>query len=140
MIGKYLKQQREFANISQHDLAKATGLKQANISRWENDIQEPQVEAIIQLAQFYGISIDELVGISDNTQKGYEANNSLLAKTQPKSLAFINEFENLFTDKYYIEISKLCNAITPELRALALGYMIGLLQKNGINTDKILGY
>lgn len=62
MVGKALKAQREIQGISQRELAKATGIKQANISRWESNIQSPAIDYCIQLADFYKVSLDELVG------------------------------------------------------------------------------
>lgn len=61
-IGKSLKQHREYKHLTQSDLARITGLKQQNISRWESNIHIPDVLACAKLAQFYGISIDYLIG------------------------------------------------------------------------------
>lgn len=57
-----LKYQREQACLSQHQLAEKTGISQANISRWENGETIPNIEFCIKLADFYGITLDELVG------------------------------------------------------------------------------
>ncbi|MDE7330115.1 MAG: helix-turn-helix transcriptional regulator [Clostridia bacterium] len=57
-----LKQQRETANYTQRQLANATGISQGNISRWEKGEVVPNIEFCIRLADFYGISLDELVG------------------------------------------------------------------------------
>lgn len=62
MIGKALKEAREEHGLSQRQLAEKTGLKPANISRWEADIQSPAIDYCIILADFYGITLDELVG------------------------------------------------------------------------------
>lgn len=61
-IGNSLKYQREINGLTQSELARQTGLKQENISRWEKGIVLPNISFCIQLADFYGISIDELVG------------------------------------------------------------------------------
>lgn len=61
-IGYYLKQQRELANLTQGELARKTGITQAAISRWEDDLRIPNIESCIKLSDFYGISLDELVG------------------------------------------------------------------------------
>ena len=60
--GSYLKTQRELAGLSQSELAKETGLSQAAISRWEDDLRMPNIENCLILAEFYGIPLDELVG------------------------------------------------------------------------------
>ena len=60
--GKEFKYQRESSGYSQRDLAKLTGIKQQNISRWENNQAIPSIENCEILADFYGITLDELVG------------------------------------------------------------------------------
>ena len=64
-IGATLKSHREEKGISQSELARSTGLKQQNISRWEKGIHIPNVMECAILAQFYGISIDYLVGFEN---------------------------------------------------------------------------
>lgn len=61
-IGKALKEHRERADLNQSQLAKVTGIKQQNISRWENGTHIPNIIDCIKLANFYGISIDYLIG------------------------------------------------------------------------------
>lgn len=60
--GKILKEHRENAGLSQQQLAKATNLSQQGISCWEQNLRTPNITACIQLADFYGISVDELIG------------------------------------------------------------------------------
>lgn len=60
--GESLKTQREVANINQPDLAKKIGTSQQNISRWERGEVLPSIEFCVKLADFYNISIDELIG------------------------------------------------------------------------------
>lgn len=60
--GEELKAQRILNNLSQNDVAKKTGIKQANISRWETNKSLPSIEHCEILANFYGITIDELIG------------------------------------------------------------------------------
>lgn len=61
-IGAELKAQREKAGYSQFQLSKLTGIAQATISRWEDDKRVPNVESCVILADFYGITLDELIG------------------------------------------------------------------------------
>ena len=61
-VGDALKYQREVSGLSQCELSKQTGIKQENISRWESGKVLPSIEFCILLADFYGISLDELVG------------------------------------------------------------------------------
>lgn len=67
--GEALKEQRDIYGYSQRDLAKLTGIKQQNISRWENNQAIPSIENCEILADFYGISLDELIGRDTKTNK-----------------------------------------------------------------------
>lgn len=60
--GEALKYQREVAGLSQSALAKATGLKQQMLSWWEAGRGLPNIDFCVQLADFYGITVDELIG------------------------------------------------------------------------------
>ena len=60
--GEALKYQRENYNISQTELAKNIGISQQNISRWEKNQRLPNIDFCVQLANFYDISLDELIG------------------------------------------------------------------------------
>lgn len=139
MYGDQFKSIREDRGYSQSELAKRTGISQQNISFWENNKRIPSIDFCITLAKFYGCTLDELVGLSEEPNE-YKQSTSLPTKLPPNTVAFAKEFGDMFTDKNYTDISKLYKAITPELRALTLGYIVGLLQNNGVNTKNILGY
>jgi len=62
MIHEALKEQRKVKGITQVDLAKATGIPQSTISAWEKGVNVPNIADCIKLADFYNISLDELVG------------------------------------------------------------------------------
>ena len=60
--GEALKNQRELRNLSQTELAKATGLKQQMISHWEPNKGLPNIDFCVRLADYYNIGLDELIG------------------------------------------------------------------------------
>ncbi len=60
--GNFLKEKREQNNLSQMQLAKMVNTSHQNINRWERNITLPNIDFCVKLADFYGISIDELVG------------------------------------------------------------------------------
>jgi len=62
MDGKALKYQRQERNLSLLDVEKATGISNENLSRWENNKNVPNIDFCIILADYYGITLDELVG------------------------------------------------------------------------------
>ena len=60
--GRELKNHRESRKISQSELAKRIGISQATISLWEDNKRTPTIDNCVQLADVYGISLDELIG------------------------------------------------------------------------------
>lgn len=60
-----IKELRMERGLSQRALAEKTGIKQANISRWESGNVVPNVLDCWLLAEFFSTSIDYLVGKND---------------------------------------------------------------------------
>lgn len=60
--GEALRYQREIMGISQFELAKKINTSHQNINRWEKGEVLPNIDFCVQLADFYGITLDELIG------------------------------------------------------------------------------
>ena len=64
-FGKTLKELRESKNISQRKLGEALGVCNQTVSFWENGQREPDMDMLISIADFFGVSIDFLCGRTD---------------------------------------------------------------------------
>ena len=53
---------RKERKLSQHALAKAIGTSQANLSRWEQGLNEPSIIECWKIADFFDVSIDVVCG------------------------------------------------------------------------------
>ena len=53
---------RKLADLSQRQLAKELGTSQANLSRWEQGLNEPSIIECWKIADFFDVSIDEVCG------------------------------------------------------------------------------
>ena len=60
-----LKELRVEKELSQMDLAKATGISAGAIGFWETGKRIPNALAIITLAKYFGVTSDYLLGLSD---------------------------------------------------------------------------
>lgn len=60
-----LKELREERGLSQNQLAKLTSLSQSSIGYWEQKLRTPTIDSIIILVNFFGVTSDYLIGISD---------------------------------------------------------------------------
>lgn len=61
-ISDTLKYLRNMNGYSQSYIAKVTGISQQKISYYESGKHSPSMEDCVKLADFYGLSLDELVG------------------------------------------------------------------------------
>ena len=59
---KRLKELRKEKNILQKDVAKELNIKNTTYSNWEVGVSEPDIQSLKKLADFFGVSIDYLVG------------------------------------------------------------------------------
>ena len=64
-MGFRLKQLRKELNISQLKLAIDLNMSQNTISRYENMEREADYETLIKLADYFGVSLDYLLGRTD---------------------------------------------------------------------------
>ena len=53
---------RKEKGLSQRQLSKLIGTSQANLSRWEQGLNEPSIIECWKIADFFGVSIDFLCG------------------------------------------------------------------------------
>lgn len=62
MFGNNLKNLRNEAQINQKTLASQFRVTQATISSWENGRTAPSFEQLIQIADYFDVSVDYLIG------------------------------------------------------------------------------
>ncbi len=55
-------------NLLQKDIANAIGVSPRNYQRYEKGEQQPTLPIVIKLADYFDVSIDYLVGRTDNPQ------------------------------------------------------------------------
>lgn len=65
IFGERLKELRIEKGVGQVELASAICVSKGIISLWENGLREPKLSNLIALANFFGVSIDYLVGLEN---------------------------------------------------------------------------
>lgn len=60
-IGTFLKLLRKEKNITQEQLAEQLGVSNRTVSRWENGNNMPDISLLSEIAEFYDVSIPELI-------------------------------------------------------------------------------
>ena len=64
-----LKELRSSRGLTQNDVADSVGMAQMAYQRYEYGTREPAYQKLIANADFFGVSIDYLVGRSDDPQR-----------------------------------------------------------------------
>lgn len=60
-----LKELRIEKNLSQRALAKDLGVSQAAVARWESGLQTPNIDILILVSKYFGVTADFLIGLED---------------------------------------------------------------------------
>lgn len=66
MIGKRLRNLRELHGLTQTELSKATGISFKAISHYELNRRDVDSETAVKFAEFFGVSLDYLYGLSNS--------------------------------------------------------------------------
>ena len=64
-FGQRIKELREERNLSLMSLARAIGVSDTAVYKWENGIAEPKLTYIARMADFFGCTADHLIGRTD---------------------------------------------------------------------------
>ena len=67
-IGNQIKQLRQRRGITQEAMAQHFGLTPQAISKWERGVGTPDIGILPDLSAYFGVTIDELFAISDDTR------------------------------------------------------------------------
>ena len=61
-IGQTICAYRKLNGISQEELARIVGVSAGAVSKWERDISLPDLDVLCNLADYFQITVDELIG------------------------------------------------------------------------------
>jgi transcriptional regulator with XRE-family HTH domain len=93
IIGKRIKELRISKKISQRGLAEIIGVSQAIFVKWENEEHEPKANYIVELAKYFDVTTDYLLGLENedytkNRENSFsESRESSATKNRENSLS-----------------------------------------------------
>ena len=64
-LGQRLKELREEKGLTQKQLAEKLGINSVTYLHYEKEQREPPLSLLADIAKFYGVSVDYLLGLSD---------------------------------------------------------------------------
>ena len=144
-LNENIKFYRKEKNLTQEQLAEAMGVSVGAVSKWENGASAPELSLIMELADFFGISVDALLGyqVRDNSAEKVAERIDLLQDEKKYDEAIIeaekalkkfpNNFEIVYQSAltFFMKGLEKCDDSSLE-RALEL-YNIALTLCNGPN-------
>lgn len=65
ILGKRLKNLREEKGYTQRQLAEMLGINSVTYLHYEKEQREPPLELLADIAAFYGVTVDYLLGLTD---------------------------------------------------------------------------
>lgn len=127
-LGKRLSSLRKQRGLTQQQLGEQLNLSAQAVSKWENDLAEPDLMTLRALASLYKLTIDELTSTDDNAPPATPAQDNVNSKeakseqtqepasSEPKTLGFCKRCgvaitqSNLGTSTPFMKCKK-CNLI-----------------------------
>lgn len=122
-IGERILELRKQFNLSQKELAERTGITEASLSRYENNLREPKAEIITRISEVLECSTDYLLGRTNN-KKDYTKSDTNLFNDNFKSNGY-KEIEGKIEERLLDEgIIKENEPITQDMFDKVLKYGI----------------
>ncbi len=85
-MGRFLKELRREKGVTQEQLSEILGVTSRSISRWENGVNMPDFDLIIEIANYYDVSIDELLDA--------ERKNEMVDKKTEETILKVADYKN----------------------------------------------
>ena len=91
-LGRRIARLRLAKTATQERLAKELNVSPQAVSKWENDINYPDISLLPDLARFLGVSVDELLsGASASTQESASAQESAAEKSAAEVVSVVDD-------------------------------------------------
>lgn len=147
-VGGFLKKLRAAKGITQEQLAEIMNVSNRTVSRWETGSNMPDLDILIELADFYEVEIREILDGERKSEKMNENEKETLMKVA----GYSNEEKSRFTRRIHamflaalaafityaaLEIAGLSDSgVTEDIASFALGLVLGFLIAGAILTSR----
>lgn len=119
-IGAFLKELRKEKQLTQEQLAEILGVTNRSISRWENGVNMPDFDLVIEIANYYDVSIEEIL---DGERK-----NEMIDKKTEQILLKVADYESNEKQRFS---KRVCGLFIAAILAFIL---YGVLNFTGLDT------
>ena len=126
-IAEKLVELRSTKSVTQDDVAQAIGVSNKTVSKWENGTSMPDLPMLVMLAEYYEVTTDALLGLSEPKKKNYretirsefdglDSESSFLKAFETTELMIPSIFYSLKKEGYQDENSIKPKSIYPETK------------------------
>lgn len=138
-IGRFLKALRKEKNMTQEQFAEIMGVSNRSVSRWETGANMPDLDILMQLADYYGVELREILDGERRTQ----TMDKEMEETVLKVADYSNQEKMLLTQRIhwmflagvaafgvymFLDIKGLTETgIYEQIASFALGLVLGIL-------------
>lgn len=125
MFSERLKRLRMEKGITQKELADRLHISRSTIAGYESLGKEPDGEKLCALAEFFEVSVDYLLGITDSRSPAAQAPTASVSAQRPVEAAITGELHNLSDRQldrlmgYIQALKELPDSTTPQNVAIA---------------------
>lgn len=135
IIGKNIKRLRQNKGVTQEQLGEVLGVSSQAVSKWENESALPDILILPKLADYFGISIDELMGYKLNALTYKEQFVKFMLGNGTLQLGEF-DLKHGQKKKYYLDTEK----FTTNAQIAKIGeYFADCIRETGLEFDVIMG-
>ena len=134
-IGTNIKRLRQNKGVTQEQLGEALGISSQAVSKWENQSALPDIMILPKIADYFGISIDELMGYKLNALTYKE---QFVKFMLGNGIMQLGEFNLKSGQKkgYFLDTEK----FTTNAQIAKIGeYFADCIRENGLEFDVVIG-
>lgn len=149
-IGCFLKELRKEKNMTQEQFAEIMGVSNRSVSRWETGMNLPDLDLLIQIADYYGVELREIL----NGERESEHMDKKMEETVLKVADYSNQEKMILTRRMHaifiagviafivymiLEIKGLTEIdVYEDIAAFALGLVWGILIVGALFTSRYM--
>ena len=106
---------RKLKGITQNQLAHSVGVTFQTVSKWENEVSLPDITLLPDLAAYFNVSVDELLGLKPLRHSVYESRKSHMSDYWDHQLQYLKDTRAFLWNDDYLEflVKKVWKIETP---------------------------
>ena len=94
-IAEKLVELRNARGVTQEDVAQSLSISNKTVSKWENGASTPDLPMVIELAKYYGVTTDTLLGLSEDKKQSTTEEIRSLFKGLDRRESVLKAFETI---------------------------------------------